>query len=88
MIKYDKLMRLFEERGITTYILKRDKILGQATFQAIKNGRGGLDHRSIDRICRSLNVQPGDIMEFVPDEEEITTTNKDEQVEKETGEEE
>ena len=68
MIRYDKLIRIFEERGINTYILKRDKILGQATFQAIKNGRGGLDHRSIDRICRSLNVQPGDIMEYVPDE--------------------
>jgi len=74
MIKYDKLMRLFEERGITTYILKRDKILGQATYQAIKNNRGGLDHRSIDRICRCLGVQPGDIMEFVPDEEDTATT--------------
>ena len=72
MIVYDKLIKLFEERGITTYVLKRDKILGQATWQAIKNGTGGLEHRSIDRICRSLNVQPGDLMEYVPDPPEET----------------
>lgn len=72
MIKYDKLIKLFEERGINSYILKRDKILGQATWQAIKNGTGGLEHRSIDRICRCLNVQPGDLMEYVPDSADQT----------------
>ncbi len=68
-ISYDKLFALFEERGITSYTLKKNKILGQATYQAIKKGTGGLDYRSIDNICRFLKVQPSDIMEYIEDEQ-------------------
>lgn len=64
-IKYDKLLKLLEEKGFTSYRIRKEKILGQATLTAIKNGTGGLDHRSIARLCKALNCQPGDIMEYV-----------------------
>ena len=67
-IKYDKLLKLLEEKGFTSYRIRKEKILGQATLTAIKNGTGGLDHRSIARLCKALNCQPGDIMEYVEDE--------------------
>lgn len=67
MISYDKLIQIFKERKITSYTMKNEKILGQATWQAIKQGKGGLDHRSINRLCAYLGVQPGDLMEYVPD---------------------
>ncbi len=72
MIVYGKLLHLMEERGINSYILKKEGIIGQGTYYAIKNGTGGLDHRSINKLCKYLNCQPGDLMEYIPDEEENT----------------
>lgn len=66
-MKYDKLLKLLEEKGYTSYRIRKEKILGQATLTAIKNGTGGLDHRSIARLCEVLQCQPGDIMEYVSD---------------------
>ena len=68
-IKYDKLLRLLEEKGYTSYRIRKEKILGQATLTAIKNGTGGLDHRSISKLCEVLNCQPGDIREYTSDEQ-------------------
>ena len=69
-IKYDKLFALLKERKITTYRIRQDNIIGQATLTKLKKGQGGLDHRSIDKLCKVLQCQPGDIMEYVPDDEE------------------
>jgi len=68
-IKYDKLLVLMNERGITSYTMKKDNIIGQATFKKIKEG-GHIDTRTINAICELLDCQPGDIMEYVPDESE------------------
>ena len=68
-IVYDKLIKRMEEQGITSYTIKKDNIIGQATFKKIKEG-GDIDTRSIAKLCKLLNCQPGDIMEYVPDEGE------------------
>lgn len=72
-IKYDKLLKLLDEKGFTSYKIRKEKILGQATLTAIKNGTGGLDHRSIARLCEALHCQPGDLMEYVPEAEQTAT---------------
>ena len=66
-IIYDKLLALLQEKEYNSYRLKKEKLIGQATYYAIKNGTGGLDHRSIDRLCKALQCQPGDLMEYVDD---------------------
>lgn len=66
-ITFDKLKALMDERGITSYTLKKDNIIGQATFKKIKEG-GDIDTRTIAKLCELLNCQPGDIMEYEPDE--------------------
>lgn len=63
-IKYDKLLKLLEEKGYSSYRIRKEKVLGQATLTAIKNGTGGLDHRSIAKLCEVLHCQPGDLMEY------------------------
>ena len=67
-IKYDKLMALLKEKGYKTYKIRKDKLIGQGTLTALKNGTGGLDSKTISRLCKVLECQPGDIMEYVPDE--------------------
>lgn len=65
-IKYDKLFKLMSEKGVTQYQLRQSGV-SASTINKIKNGEGGLDHRSINKICKLLNCQPGDIMEYVDD---------------------
>ena len=68
-IIYDKLLALFKERGMSTYYLQKSGLIGHATYTAIKNHTGGLNYMVIDRLCKELSCQPGDLMEYVPDEE-------------------
>jgi len=67
-ISYEKLFVLLREKGYNTTRIRRDKIIGQGTLTAIKKGTGGLDAKTISKLCALLNCQPGDIMEYVPDE--------------------
>ena len=62
-IIYDKLLKLMDDRGITSYTIKKDNVIGQATFKKIKDG-GDIDTRTIAKLCEYLNCQPGDIMEY------------------------
>lgn len=66
-IVYDKLIKMFNEKGVNSYTIKRDKIIGQASYKKIKEG-GDIDTRTISKLCKYLNCQPGDILEYVPDQ--------------------
>lgn len=63
--KYDKLFRLLEEKGITTYKIRKENIISQGSLTKMKNGEGNIDTRTLERLCKVLNCQPGDIMEYV-----------------------
>lgn len=67
-VKYDKLFDLFKEKGINTTRIRRENIIGQGTLTALKKGTGGLDSKTISKLCALLHCQPGDIMEYVDDE--------------------
>jgi len=67
-IKYDKLLALLKEKGYTTYRIRQEKLIGQATWQKLQTGEGDIDTRTIKKLCRVLDCQPGDIMEYVPEE--------------------
>ena len=66
-IKYDRLFNLVKERGKNVYYLRKNGI-SSSVLEKLKHGTGGLDSRSIDKLCRLLDCQPGDLMEYVPDE--------------------
>lgn len=69
-ISYEKLFALLKAKGYTTYRIRKEKIIGQGTLTALKNGTGGLDPKTIEKLCRLLECQPGDLMEYVPSETE------------------
>lgn len=61
MIYYGKLLKLFEENGITSYTIKNEKLIGQETLRKIKSGTGiyeegydtsnkGSDGKSVKKI--------------------------------------
>ena len=67
-ITYEKLLKLLEQRGISIYKLKADKVIGTATIDKIRKGEGHIDTRSIGALCGYLGCQPGDILGYVPEE--------------------
>lgn len=65
-ISYDKLFALIKERGKSEYYLRKNGI-SPSILDKLKHKTGGLDHRTIDKLCELLDCQPGDIMEYVKD---------------------
>lgn len=69
-LKYDKLFTLFKQKGYSSYRLRKEKLISQATLQKLRTGDGIIDSRTIQRLCSMLDCQPGDIMEYVKDNSE------------------
>lgn len=68
--KYDKLLLLLKEKGYTTYKIRKDNLISQSAWQKIRTGSGDIDTRTLAKLCSLLQCQPGDIMEYVEDEQE------------------
>lgn len=74
-MKYDKLFALLEDRKLTMYSLRRDKVVGTATLEKMRKGEGHIDTRSLESLCEYLHCQPGDIMEYAPTEQKEEDTH-------------
>ena len=69
MIKYDRLFRALTDAGINTTQVKKEGIIPQETFYKMRRGEQvALRYESLNRLCALLHCQPGDLMEYVPDE--------------------
>ena len=67
---YDKLFQKFEKNGYNASRIRKENILGQRSLTAMRNGTGGIDHSTIERLCSLFRCQPNDLMEYVPDNAE------------------
>ena len=67
MINYNKLWHILVDRQMTKEALKNKAGLSSATMTKISKGES-VTLKTINAICSVLQVQPGDILEWVPDE--------------------
>lgn len=66
-IKYKKdILAALKEAGYSTYRIRKDKLLGEADVQNIREGKL-VSWSNLDLICRLLQCQPGDLIEYVED---------------------
>lgn len=65
-IIYNRLFETLQNQSKNKNYLRKNGI-SPSIIAKISNGTGGLDARTINKICELLNCQPGDILEFVPD---------------------
>lgn len=63
------VLEKLKDSGYSTYKLRKDKIMGEATIQKLRNS-DPVSWDNISIICKLLNCQPGDILEYVEDETE------------------
>ena len=67
-IIYVKLLALMESKGLTTYRIRKEKIISESTLQNIREGKR-VTTGAVAALCDALDCQPGDILEYVPDNE-------------------
>lgn len=65
--KMDVLAAL-KSAGYSTYKLRKEKILAESTIQSFRRGEI-VSWENIDRLCGLLECQPGDIVEYVEDQQ-------------------
>jgi len=70
-IKYKiNVLNELKAAGYNTNRLRKEKLLSEGTIQNIRDGRI-INAANLAKICKLLNCQPGDIMEYVEDKEWI-----------------
>lgn len=62
------VLEALKEKGYSTYRLNKDKILGQSTITKL-NKNEFISLSTLSTICDLLRCQPGDLLEWVPDDE-------------------
>lgn len=66
------ILALLKEAGYSSYRIRKEKLMGEATLQKIRNNEP-VSWENIATICRLLNCQPGDLLEYVSDSEIAVT---------------
>ena len=60
------ILAALKEKGITTYKIRQEKILSESTVQKLRASKG-VSWENLETLCRLLDCQPGDLMEYVKD---------------------
>lgn len=68
-IAFNKLLSLMRSNNKSIYHLTKENVIGKATLEKIRKNEGHIDTRTINALCKYLDCQPGDIMEYIPDKE-------------------
>lgn len=61
------VMAALKARGYTSSRIRGEKLIGQSYLQQIRHGEL-VSWKTIDTLCMLLDCQPGDIVEYVPDD--------------------
>lgn len=68
-IVYGKLLAKMESSGLTTYKIRKNKIISESTMQNIRDGKR-ITTDAVASLCEALECQPGDILEYLPSTDE------------------
>jgi len=70
-IKYKiDVIEALKNKGYSTYRIRKEKLFGEGTVQDFRKGKVVLSADCIEKLCKILDLQIGDIMEYVEDTEE------------------
>ena len=65
-IKYKiDVIEALKNAGYSTYRIRKEKIFGEKTVQDFRNEKVVFSADCIDKLCQLLNMQVGDIIEYV-----------------------
>lgn len=58
------ILAALKEKGYTSTRIREEKLIGQSYLQQMRHGEL-VSWKTIDTICRLLNCQPGDLVEYI-----------------------
>ena len=61
------VLEALKQAGYTTYRLRTEKILGEASLQKLRNNEV-IGINNLETVCRLLNCQPGDLLQYVQED--------------------
>lgn len=61
------ILAMLNQCGYTTYRLRKENLLSQGAMQSLRT-RKPISWANIEQLCKLLNCQPGDILEYVEDD--------------------
>lgn len=67
MIVYKNIIERLAAEGYSTYRIRKEKLLPESTMQKLRSV-GTVTTDTVDTLCRLLQCQPGDLMEYVEKE--------------------
>lgn len=62
------VLKTLKESGYTTTKLRKEKLLGENAIQSLRRGEM-VGIIALEKICSLLDMQPGNIIKYVEDEE-------------------
>lgn len=62
------IMQELKNKGFTSYKLRNKKFFGESTMTKFRK-KESFNFENLNTLCKLLNCQPGDIIEYVPDED-------------------
>jgi putative transcriptional regulator len=69
MLKYKiDVLDTLKESGYTTTKLRKEKLLGENAIQSLRHGEM-VGIIALDKICTLLDMQPGNIIKYVENEQ-------------------
>ena len=66
MIKFDKLWKTMERKGVTTYWLREKCGIDRKTIRRL-HGNENIETKTLNKLCTVLECKLEEIAEFVPD---------------------
>ena len=60
------VMAALKDRGYSSTRIREEKLIGQSYMQQLRHG-DLVSWKTIDTLCKLLDCQPGDIVEYIPD---------------------
>ena len=67
-IKYKvDVMEKLKEAGYSSTRLRNEKIMGESYMSQLRHGKL-VSWATVETVCRLLKCQPGDLLEYVPDD--------------------
>lgn len=67
MIIFDKLWRMMERRGVSTYQLRESCGIDSKTIRRLR-ANDNMETKTLNKLCTALSCRLEDIAEFIPDE--------------------
>ena len=61
------ILQVLKDKGYSSYRIRKENIFGQKTLQDFRSGTVVLSVDCLEKLCKLLECQPGDILEYLPE---------------------